>query len=79
MAVRLDAEEVAFLDEEVAAGVFASRTDAVRAGVRALRRAREDVELAAEYDAAGPDGLAAHGVALARAGARALVEREQKR
>jgi Arc/MetJ-type ribon-helix-helix transcriptional regulator len=49
IAIRLDEDDLAALDEAVAAGRYPSRAAAVRAGVRELVREQRNREIAAEY------------------------------
>lgn len=49
IAVRVSEDELAELDAAVAAGVAATRADAVRMGIDLVRRARREAELADEY------------------------------
>jgi len=49
IAIRLDDEDLAALDAEVASGRYPSRAAAVRAGVRGLARERRSREIAERY------------------------------
>jgi Arc/MetJ-type ribon-helix-helix transcriptional regulator len=52
IAVRLTEPELGMLDSAVAAGGFASRAEAVRAGLRLLERDLRETRIAASYRAA---------------------------
>ncbi len=52
IAVRLNDRELRVLDSAVAEGAFASRAEAVRAGLRLLERDLREARIAASYRAA---------------------------
>jgi Arc/MetJ-type ribon-helix-helix transcriptional regulator len=57
IAVRLTERELGMLDSAVVAGGFASRAEAVRAGLRLLERNLREARIAASYRAAYASSL----------------------
>lgn len=79
IAVRLDEADLSLIDEQVTAGRFSSRAEAVREALRLLRRAVVDAEIAEAYDRLANDEeyhaeMRALGEASAKAGAKGLSE-----
>lgn len=82
--ISLPSDQAAFIDAKVTAGDYASVSEVVRAGLRALKERDEAVErwlqeeVAARYDAMKADPSQAISVDAAFAGIRARHEERQK-